>query len=221
MEYKRIYYVQNKRTNRLFNIYKAMIRRCYSEKHMYYKYYGGKGITVCDEWLNDFNKFVDWALDNGFKNQPNTKRSLLLSIDRIDNNKGYCPENCQWITIGENVKKGRVGVPLSKEHRQKIIKSLIGRKHSEETKNKMSEAHKGKSHSKEHTEKVAAKHRKKVVCLTTNEVIEGITNASKKYNCDRSDITRCCQGKIKSAGKLPDGTKLEWQYYDDYVDSNS
>ena len=110
MEEKNIYYVQNKRTNRLFNIYKGMIARCYSEKHMFYYRYGGRDIKVCDDWKNDFSKFVDWALKNGFKNQPNTKRALLLSIDRKDNDKDYCPENCQWITIRENCRKGKVGV---------------------------------------------------------------------------------------------------------------
>ena len=71
-----------------------MKNRCYSEKNISYKNYGGKGIKVCDEWLNDFNKFKEWALNNGFKRH--------LTIDRIDNSKGYSPDNCRWVTQSFN-----------------------------------------------------------------------------------------------------------------------
>jgi hypothetical protein len=65
-----------------------MKKRCYSTKFREYKNYGGKGIIVCDEWKNNFEAFRNWALNNGY--------SDTLSIDRIDNNKNYEPDNCKW-----------------------------------------------------------------------------------------------------------------------------
>ena len=67
-----------------------MMSRCYNKNSSNYKWYGGKGITVCDEWRNDFLNFRDWALENGYSKE--------LTLDRIDGEKGYCPENCRWIT---------------------------------------------------------------------------------------------------------------------------
>ena len=70
--------------------YKGMMSRCYNENSCNYKWYGGKGIAVCDEWRNDFLNFRDWALENGYSKE--------LTLDRIDGEKDYCPENCRWIT---------------------------------------------------------------------------------------------------------------------------
>lgn len=78
---------------RLNGIYGNMLRRCYDEKSENYPRYGGRGITVCEEWRNSFDAFADWAYSNGY--------SKDLSIDRIDNSKGYSPENCRWVTMQE------------------------------------------------------------------------------------------------------------------------
>ena len=75
--------------NRLYNIWKCMVLRCEDESRQYYYRYGGRGIKVCDEW-HDFKTFVEWSYSNGYEDG--------LSIDRIDNDLGYCPNNCRWVT---------------------------------------------------------------------------------------------------------------------------
>ena len=73
---------------KLFNIYKSMKNRCYKKDDVSYKNYGERGIDICDEWLESRDCFVKWAIENNF--EPG------LSIDRIDNNKGYSPDNCKF-----------------------------------------------------------------------------------------------------------------------------
>lgn len=92
---------------RLYGIWCAMKYRCYDKKSPSYKHYGGRGITICDEWKNNFQAFADWSLDHGYEDPPidADKKWIAvngLSIDRIDNNKGYSPVNCQWISWQEN-----------------------------------------------------------------------------------------------------------------------
>lgn len=78
---------------RLYHIWRDMKTRCYNKNHIHYDRYGGRGITVCDDWLSSFIKFKIWALSNGYND--------TLTVDRIDNNKGYSPENCHCVTWKE------------------------------------------------------------------------------------------------------------------------
>lgn len=78
---------------RLYRIYNGMKNRCYNEKQSNYRNYGARGIHICEKWLNNFQAFYDWAVSNGYADD--------LSIDRIDNTKGYSPDNCKWATRAE------------------------------------------------------------------------------------------------------------------------
>ena len=79
---------------RIHTIWCGMKERCQNTNATNYQHYGGKGISVCEEWLHDFKAFYDWAIKNGYEDD--------LTIDRKDSNGDYCPENCQWITQSEN-----------------------------------------------------------------------------------------------------------------------
>ena len=97
--------IHGKTHTRLYNIYKGMKRRCYNKTDKDYKDYGGRDITICDEWLNDFMSFYNWSMNNGYDES--------LTIDRMDNNKGYSPDNCRWVDVKTQSNNTRRNVYLT------------------------------------------------------------------------------------------------------------
>ena len=80
-----------------------MKTRCYNRKNRFFEFYGKNGILMCDEWLNSFQTFRDWSESHGYADN--------LTLDRIDNNGNYCPENCRWVdmkTQTNNRKSNRI-----------------------------------------------------------------------------------------------------------------
>lgn len=79
---------------RIHKEWRGVLHRCKNPSASHYENYGGRGIDVCEEWKSDFMSFYTWSMQNGYDDS--------LTLDRIDNNKGYSPNNCRWVTHMEN-----------------------------------------------------------------------------------------------------------------------
>lgn len=89
---------------RLYTVWKQMKKRCYNQHDPVYKHYGALGVTVCDEWKNSFTSFRKWMLEHGY--DENAKRGKC-TIDRIDPDGNYCPENCRVVDMHVQAKNKR------------------------------------------------------------------------------------------------------------------
>ena len=116
-------------STRLYTIWSKIKDRLFKTKDKAYSDYGGRGITICEEWKNDFMSFYTWAMSNGYSDE--------LSIDRIDNDGNYCPENCRWTTptiqarnqrIRKNNKSGYRGVCYNKGKNKYVAQITINNK---------------------------------------------------------------------------------------------
>lgn len=88
----------------LYRIWKGMKRRCNNPNDKSYKNYGGRGITICKEWQDDFKSFYEWALNNGYSYQKLANGINKLTIDRINTDGNYEPLNCRWVTQKEQMR---------------------------------------------------------------------------------------------------------------------
>ena len=109
---KRVKSTHGDTQSRLYGIWCAMKSRCTNENNAAYKDYGGRGITVCDEWMHNYDAFKSWAIGNGYSDN--------LTIDRIDNDKSYSPSNCRWVD----------GVAQANNRRSNRLLTLNGETHN-------------------------------------------------------------------------------------------
>ena len=103
-----------KTNSRIYKIWGNMKARCYNSNNAAYRNYGGRGIKVCDEWLNSFEAFDSWAMANGYSDD--------LTIDRVDNNGNYEPSNCRWATVKEQSNNTRVNVYYTHDGKTQSMK---------------------------------------------------------------------------------------------------
>lgn len=90
--------------SRLYRVWGGMKKRCYNPNDSAYQYYGARGISICDDWLNDFSQFREWAMANGY---DETAKHGECTIDRIDVDGNYEPGNCRWVSIAEQNRNRR------------------------------------------------------------------------------------------------------------------
>lgn len=93
------------RRHRLYRIWCGMRKRCFGPTHHEYHRYGGRGITICDEWKQSYDAFFDWAIKNGYQDE--------LTIERKNVNGNYAPDNCTWIPKGQQARNRSTSVLVS------------------------------------------------------------------------------------------------------------
>lgn len=104
-------------TSRLYNVWAGMKARCFCKNHRLYKHYGGRGITVCKEWL-DYETFKEWAINNGYTGDGDRR---TCTIDRVDVNGNYEPSNCRWASVYEQLNNKRTNVKISYKGETKTL----------------------------------------------------------------------------------------------------
>lgn len=129
------------RHTRLYNVWCRMIRRTNKPQDKKYRFYGGRGIKICDEW-RDFSNFYKWAIESGYKEEtlPNGKNKW--TIDRIDTNGNYEPSNCRWITIQEQ-QNNRISNVYYTYNGETMTLANLARKYNVNYKSLWSKLHRG------------------------------------------------------------------------------
>lgn len=188
---------------KLYNIWAGMKQRCNLKSDERYKNYGGRGITYCPEW-EEFKGFAEWAYKSGYKEG--------LSIERINVNGNYCPENCEWIPLVKQARNRRPSLRITDENGNERLVVDIAEEIGIDADVVRARYESGWNlRDALYTPLIMQTVRKKVLKISpdTGEVLKeylSIGQAAKDVGVDRSSISRCCSGKLKhSAG-------FSWRY---------
>ena len=111
---------KNVKSKRLYSIWINIKTRCCNPKTRVYKHYGGRGLKVCDEWQNNFQEFYYWAINNGYKDD--------LSIDRINVNGDYTPDNCRWADDFQQARNKTNNIIVQIGDKKYVLKELCRNK---------------------------------------------------------------------------------------------
>lgn len=183
---------------RIYHEWSSMKSRCYHKKNKSYKRYGGRGISVCSEWKNDFIAFYNWAMANGYCDD--------LTIERKDVNGNYCPENCCWIPSKEQAKNRRTTLRTKDKNGNEVYAMDMAEENGIAMNIVVTRKNKGWDLDKAlNTPLIEQTLKRKVlqISLETGKVIaeyESIGEASRKTGTERSGISRCCLGERNKAG---------------------
>lgn len=194
---------------RIYEIWCGMKKRCNNKSEKSYPRYGGRGISVCREWEEDFGKFYEWAMSNGYDES--------LSIDRIDPNGNYEPSNCRWITMDAQSKNKRNNIVIEHCGEYKILADWC----KEYGINYRRASQRYRSLSKRGIADITLEqifypgsyNQTKIMQYTpSGEFIRSwgkISDANATLGINRTSIIQCCQGKRKTAGGYA------WKYASD------
>ena len=169
---------------KLYRVWTGMKQRCYNTNDDFYYCYGGKGITVCTEWKDSFQNFYEWAISNGYNEN--------LTIDRIDSNKNYCPENCRWANISTQ-NRNRTDRKRYDYKGEKLLLSEI----SEITGIKLSTLWKRLQRGIA-LDKPVQTDNKKMVLIDNKVLYDSVTSAANSINATLSNVVLVCKGKRKT-----------------------
>lgn len=167
-----------------------------------FKNYGGRGITVCTEW-DSFEPFLEWSLLNGWEDG--------IELDRVDNDKGYSPDNCRWTTRKENINNRRKTILIEANGRclprteweeelnlpQGIVKSWVNTRGIEYASERISEVIESGYRERDFSRNHVAK---KVLCLETGNIYESIKSAAKELGLNSGNIIRAIRTSGTTGG---------------------
>lgn len=185
------FYPKELRVKRLYRIWHNMTERCNNKNNAGFKNYGGRGITVCSEW-NNYETFARWALNNGYKDN--------LTIDRIDNDSGYSPNNCRWATMEDQVRNRRNNRYETINGTTKTVAEWA-REYRVNAKTVTERLDRGLDiKSALSKESYQGRNKVQIKCVETGEVFQSISDAAMKYNGNRANIGKASLTGVRSCG---------------------